>query len=445
MAIDERELFEAVQLDMSPVFRRRLERALLEASSAVAEREWTTALGRGPAVPARPTMARRRWVTASAAALVVAVTAAITVIRLQDAPGVDRVPSPTTAQTAAATSTTTSTKPSDTTPTEQQQPAPPVRRAPFTSSLRDVHAIDLDPWLTGAPPWSVTDRDGPYMVFDLQQLPQEWSVVSVEGSHPLPGDPYVWSAHLRSTKAVEVEVRLDLAGGFVPVGSTPTTIRGHDGLEGTDGQRVAITWSEGRLPASLSSTTPSAELSDLHALAESLVPATVAAIGPAPPWPPAGGGISFDVGPPEMGGSIGGHTWTVDTGDMSTTRALYPRVDGVLLGGIDSLSADPPPGYPYGIDTTAVIGGVMVLAIVPSEVDHAVARLSDGSEIVIAGYHWSDRTGIVVPIPHGLDVTSIDLDSIDGEPLHRIDIPEYPPIVSGQSQMWIASLDPPTG
>jgi hypothetical protein len=91
---------------------------------------------------------------------------------------------------------------------------------------------------------------------------------------------------------------------------------------------------------------------------------------------------------------------------------------------------------------------VLVLAILPADVDHAVARLSDGSKIGVAGYHWPDRTGIVVPVPHGLDVTSIDFIAADDTPLHRIQVPEFPPVISGASMWWEADQlvpPPPSG
>ena len=91
------------------------------------------------------------------------------------------------------------------------------------------------------------------------------------------------------------------------------------------------------------------------------------------------GRISFDVGEPELSGSIGGHQWSADTSDESLTRALYPRVDGVLLQGIDT--TDPPAGFTNGFTITAVMGGVLVLAILPADVDHAAGatqrRLED--------------------------------------------------------------------
>ena len=208
---------------------------------------------------------------------------------------------------------------------------------------------------------------------------------------------------------------------------------------------ASITWlEENRYQAWLTSSTPTA-LPELHALAEALQPVFVDSIGPAPAWPTPGG-ISFDVGEPEMSGSIGGHPWTVDTSDESLIRALYPRVDGVLLQGIDS--SDPPVGFTNGFTMTAVMGGVLVLAILPADVDHAVARLQRRLKIGIAGYHWPDRTGIVVPVPHGLDVTSIDFVAADDTPLHRIQVPEFPPVISGASIWWEADdlvPPPPTG
>ena len=112
MAIDERELFEAVQLDMSPAFRRRLERDLRAAASVRVDHE-PDAPSAQARVVAHPTTRRRTWVTASAAALVLAAAIGITAIRLHERPGRDRVPTTPTVltSTTSTTSTTATTAP----------------------------------------------------------------------------------------------------------------------------------------------------------------------------------------------------------------------------------------------------------------------------------------------------------------------------------------------
>lgn len=435
MAIDERQLFEAAELDMSPDFRRQLERDLLAAASAGAEPTHAAPTG---APEMEGALSRRRaWVTASAAALLIAAIAGVTAIRLHRDPSVDNVSKPTTATTTtvASTSTTSTTVPRDTTPAPPSEPGLRGGDLHVVASITDIHAIDLDRYLAGGPSWSDTDVGGPYLVFDLAQLPPEWNVMSVEGSHPLAdlvatggtaSMGYLWKAQL-STGSIEATLTVE-SSDFSFLGQ-PATIRGRGGFESTDNFLETLSWLEqDGVKVTLSSVSGSA-LPTLRALAESLQETSDDSMGPQPPWPPPNGGISFDVGAPELSGTISGHQWTVDTSDETVSRSLFPRVDQVLLGGL----ATTHPDYPnnYGMAITAVIGGVMVLAVLPTEADHAHVQLSDGSTVDISGYHWADRVGFVVPIPHGLDVTDIDFETADGTSLQHLDIPEYPPVVSG--------------
>ena len=274
MAIDERELFEAVELEMSSTFRSRLERDLVAVASAESNDPNPDVSPTRGLQGARPTGRRSRWVTASAAALVVAVAAGITAIRLSDPPRLDRAPTPTTVATTPSTSSTTSVVP-DTTSAVQEQP-PNFRdeqRGSSAEALNDVYAIDLDRWLDGAPPWSTTDHHGPYLIFDIQHLPSGWSVTSVAGSHPLNGGPaqYQWAVQLSSTQSIDATLRVERWGGTMyPGDTTKTEIRGRDAREGIVNGMASITWLEEEpVQAWLTSPTPTA-LPELHAARRSI-------------------------------------------------------------------------------------------------------------------------------------------------------------------------------
>ena len=199
MAIDESELFEAVELEMSSAFRRRLERDLRAAASLTLEHE-----SGPPVTPARvmadPTTRRQTWVTASAAALVIAVTVGITAIRFHEKPSLGRSPSPRTVLTSTATSPTTS------------PPAPGTKSGvPTTTATSPIAA-------TG---WTAVDLGTDSVVAAAFQ--------QVTGDGPL----FAWTSDLRASPEVASELyrstdgtswtQVPIPSGFSIVAATATS------------------------------------------------------------------------------------------------------------------------------------------------------------------------------------------------------------------------------
>ena len=167
MAIDERDLFKVVELNMSSAFGRRLERDLRAATSVTVDHESDVPSAQTQVV-ARPTTHRRTWVTPSAAALVIAVTVGITAIRLHEQPSLDRVPTPPTILTSISSSSTTSaTAPQD----SSDVPTTTVTSSTFADEWT---AVDLGTKSVVAGVYQQVTGDGPLFAWtsDLGASPE---------------------------------------------------------------------------------------------------------------------------------------------------------------------------------------------------------------------------------------------------------------------------------
>ena len=167
MAIDERDLFKVVELEMSSAFGRRLERDLHAAATVTVDHESDVQSAQTQVVT-RPTTHRRTWVTASAAALVIAVTIAITAIRLHERPSLDRVPSPPTILTSTASSSTTSTT------APQDSSGVPTTTVTSSTFADEWTAVDLGTKSVVAAAYQQVTGDGPLFAWtsDLRASPE---------------------------------------------------------------------------------------------------------------------------------------------------------------------------------------------------------------------------------------------------------------------------------
>jgi hypothetical protein len=164
MAIDERELFAAVELEMSTAFRGRLERDLFAAASMEKNDGDGDSLPSDALVVAHPAARRRRaWVTATAAALVIAVAAGITAIRLYDTRSVADVPAPTTVPTPTASE------------------APPGNRPPEMDPASAALSVDIGKAMTITADLLANDDDaGDHLVFTSVTVTPGYGTISFQ-------------------------------------------------------------------------------------------------------------------------------------------------------------------------------------------------------------------------------------------------------------------------
>jgi len=205
MAIDERELFTTVELEMSATFRQRLEQDLRAAVSARIQAESRT-LSPQALVGPEPTTRRRRWLTLSAAALILAVIAGVAMIQLGDVGKPDRAPSAPSVVTATETSPVPSTSSSTTSPPDG------------TSGVRTTAAL-----AAGAINWTTVDLG--------TDSPVNAAFNQVTGDGPL----FAWTSDNTASPVIASQLfrsddglswtEVPIAAGFSIVAATATSAR----------------------------------------------------------------------------------------------------------------------------------------------------------------------------------------------------------------------------
>lgn len=231
--------------------------ALMPTAAPASERFWTDlhrlllveadqpmpemSAGRVVELTARPERLRRnRLMLVAVAAVVVLVIAVLARTSRREVVTPTGPAAPTSTDQPAETSRAAPTTNNDsiatatTAPTTVTPTLPAAQRS--SSAITDPHAIDLDPFLVGAPVWP-TEPNGPFTVFDMTSVPAGWTVGETGGGTSIPGfgraPTWTWHASVISPDGTQYIMGLaqDDGRGSDPFGTPiPVQVRGHDGV-----------------------------------------------------------------------------------------------------------------------------------------------------------------------------------------------------------------------
>lgn len=368
-------------------------------------------------------------------------------------------------------STTAKSQPPPPATTTQSQP-PPTTATPDDGSvptavrpdeiITDPLGIDLDPWLQDAPPnWGLVN--GPYLIFDTDNVPDGWKLVTVSGSEqPDPASVLLGlPTYHFGAEFVDPDGRfffLDTTAfsnshlAQMPAEGDPVAIRDQPGIV-TD--RTLVWIEQDQLTVFITTDTPDSETPDLMVqLAESLSPvmADVLPLTERPSHFTPG-----DVAPPQpptLGGTIGGHSWrfAVTDGGRGGQDSVDGRVEGTYLFG-----ATPPIVTPSNQSTdispqARVIGrysgkpgGVLIYGVVPdtTPIDHLVVETSTGATIQLPTVHLAEFNLIAfaVPVATDLDLTRIRFLDDTGTQHYELTLPRFPRSAGGTGPLPTALIE----
>jgi len=356
--------------------------------------------------------------------------------------------------------------------TAKSQPPPPTTATPDDGSvptavrpdeiITDPLGINLDPWLQDAPPnWGLVN--GPYLIFDTDNLPDGWRLLTVSGSEQPDAASVLFGlpTYHFAAEFVDPDGRFFLldATAFnspdppqMPAEGDPVAIRDQPGIV-TDKMLVWI--EQDQLRVFITTDTPDSETPDqMVKLAESLSP-VMADVLPLTDRP-----THFTPGdaappqPPALAGAIGGHSWrfAVTDGGRGGQHSVDGRVEGTYL-----IGARPPIVTPSNQSTdinaqARVIGrysggpgGVLIYGVVPdtAPIDRLVVETSNGATIQLPTVHLTEFNVIAfaVPVATDLDLTRIRFLDDTGTQRYELAVPRFPRSAGGTGSLPTALIE----
>jgi len=311
--------------------------------------------------------------------------------------------------------------------------------------ITDPLGIDLDAWLKDAPPdWGLVN--GPYLIFDTDNVPDGWNVVTVSGSEPtgFAAEIFGLPTYHFSSEIVDPDGRFFLldATAFDNPGPRPTSAQGDPvairGQQGIVTDKMLAWVEQDHLKVFITTDSPDSKTrNQIVQLAESLNP-VMADMLPLTDrlthFTPAAA-----PQPPALGGVVGGHSWqfAVTDGGRGGQYSVDGRVEGSFLVG-----ATPPTATPSNQSTeinaqTSVVGrysggpgGVLIYGAVPdtAPIERLVVETSTGATIELPTVHLSEFSVIAfaVPVAADLDLTRIRFLDGTGTQRYEISLPRFP-------------------